>query len=124
MLVVSSAPTNSQMFRLIAGKESNRMIVRITKGRIKQGTWAQFEEAWREVYGSLEPVGLRARALIQDSEDADHGASISVWDDSASAAAASQQLQDAMQKLQAFYTGDYELHEGALRAQEGLLGDL
>jgi heme-degrading monooxygenase HmoA len=100
------------------------MIVRITKGRIKQGTWDQFEEAWREVYGSLEPEGLRARALIQDSGDADRGASISVWDDAANAAAASQDLQDAMHKLQAFYTGDYELHEGTLRAQEGLLGDL
>jgi heme-degrading monooxygenase HmoA len=105
-------------------KGENRMIVRITKGRIKQGTWAQFEQAWGEVYGSLEPKGLHARALIQDSEDADRGASVSVWDDAASAAAASQELKDAMQKLQAFYTGDYELHEGVLRAQQGLLGDL
>lgn len=95
------------------------MIVRISRGRIKAGTWAHFEDAWREVYGSLEPAGLRSRALIRDSADPDRGASISVWDDGESAAAASKELQEAMQKLQAFYTGDYEIYEGELRAQEG-----
>jgi quinol monooxygenase YgiN len=100
------------------------MIVRISRGRIKPGTWASFEEAWREVYGSREPAGLRARALIRDSDDSDGGSSISVWDDGASAAAASQELQGAMQKLEAFYTGEYEIHQGELRAQEGLLGSL
>jgi heme-degrading monooxygenase HmoA len=100
------------------------MVVRISRGRIKEGTWARFEDAWREVYGSLEPAGLRARALVRDSEDADRGASISVWDDGASAAAATKDLQDAMQKLQAFYTGEYEIEEGDLRAHAGLLSSL
>jgi heme-degrading monooxygenase HmoA len=96
------------------------MVVRITRGRITAGTWSQFEAAWQEVYGSAETPGLRGRALIQDSDDADRGASISVWDDAASAAAASQGLSDRMQELQAFYTGDYEIHDGSLRAQQGL----
>jgi heme-degrading monooxygenase HmoA len=97
-----------------------RMIVRITRGRITAGSWGLFEAAWHEVYGSVKPPGLRARALIQDSDDPDRGASISVWDDVASAAAASQELRDGMQELQAFYTGDYEIHDGSLRSQQGL----
>jgi heme-degrading monooxygenase HmoA len=100
------------------------MIVRISRGRIRTGTWAGFEQAWRDVYGSLEPDGLRARALIQDSEDQDRGASISLWDDAASAAGATIELQTAMQKVQAFYTGDYEIHEGTMRAHEGLIDGL
>jgi heme-degrading monooxygenase HmoA len=96
------------------------MIVRISRGRIKAGTWERFEAAWKEVYDNLDPAGLRARALIQDSEDPDRGASISVWDDAASAEAASEALRGKMQQLKAFYTGEYELSDGSLRADRGL----
>ena len=98
------------------------MIVRISRGRIRPGSWDQFEAAWNDVYGSVQPAGLRGRALIRDFEDADRGASISVWDDAASAAAATTTLKSEMQKLEAFYTGDYEVYDGSLQAQHRLLG--
>jgi heme-degrading monooxygenase HmoA len=98
------------------------MNVRISRGRIKPGTWDLFETAWNDTYGSLQPAGLRARALIRDFEDPDRGASISVWDDAASAAAATQALKGEMQKLEAFYTGDYEVYDGSLQTQQGLFG--
>jgi heme-degrading monooxygenase HmoA len=104
------------------GQGGFAMIVRISRGKVKEGSWASFEAAWREVYGSLSPAGLRGRALIQDARDPDRGASISVWDDESSAVSATRELQNAMQKLQAFYVGEYEIEEGDLRSSEGLLG--
>jgi heme-degrading monooxygenase HmoA len=97
------------------------MIVRISRGRIRPGSWDQFEAAWKDVYGSMQPAGLRGRALIRDFEDADRGASISVWDDAASASAATTTLKSEMQKLEAFYTGDYEVFDGSLQAQHQFL---
>jgi heme-degrading monooxygenase HmoA len=102
--------------------EGVHMNVRISRGRIKPGSWDLFEAAWNEVYGSVQPSGLRARALIRDFQDSDRGSSISLWDDAASATAATAALKGAMQKLEAFYTGDYEVYDGSLQANHGLFG--
>lgn len=96
------------------------MIVRISRGRIKDGSWDQFEAAWSQVYGNHAPAGLRARALTRDTTDDNRGASISVWDDMAAMSAAAEVLSGAMNSMEAYFTGDYETYVGELRGHEGL----
>ena len=58
------------------------MILRITWGRVRPGTWADYAEAYRETMlprsGSIQ--GLRGRWLAHDLDDPDAGFAVSIWD--------------------------------------------
>lgn len=58
------------------------MYLRIIWGRIKEGQWTGFEEAYKK---SIEMTrgapGLKGRWLARDMDDQDAGYSISLWDD-------------------------------------------
>lgn len=58
------------------------MFIRIIWGRIREGQWSGFEEAYRTgVEMTRGTPGLRGRWLARDLNDRDAGYSISLWDD-------------------------------------------
>ena len=57
------------------------MVIRITWGRLRAGTWSDFERTYREnVIDGKTVKGLRGRLLVQDSGDKDTGFAMSLWD--------------------------------------------
>jgi heme-degrading monooxygenase HmoA len=56
------------------------MYMRITMGRTKTGTWADFEAAYRQHIESERVLGLRARWLVRSTSDVDVFFTISLWE--------------------------------------------
>jgi len=56
------------------------MYMRITMGRTKAGTWADFEAAYRKHIESEPLHGLRARWLVRSISDVDVFFTISLWE--------------------------------------------
>lgn len=56
------------------------MIMRITWGKLRPGTWNEFEQAYHDKVAGKEVEGLEGRWLAQDVEDPDGGFSVSLWD--------------------------------------------
>ena len=54
-------------------------IMKVTEGRIRPGTWTDFETAYKRVVDVPIP-GLLARYLVWDIDDRDCGHSITVWE--------------------------------------------
>ena len=56
------------------------MILWITWGKLRAGTWQEYEQASHTTVEGKEVPGLRGRWLAQDVPDADGGFAVSVWD--------------------------------------------
>ena len=56
------------------------MIMRITWGKLRAGSWQEYEQAYRATVAGKEVPGLRGRWLAQDVNDPDGGFAVSVWD--------------------------------------------
>src|SRR4029434_2311347 len=56
------------------------MVMRITWGKLRTGTWAEYEQAYHATVAGKTVPGLRGRWLAQDVHDPDGGFSVSVWD--------------------------------------------
>jgi heme-degrading monooxygenase HmoA len=56
------------------------MIMRITWGKLRPGTWNEFEQAYHAKVAGKEVKGLQGRWLAQDAETPDGGYSVSLWD--------------------------------------------
>ena len=56
------------------------MIMRITWGKLRAGTWQEYEQAYHATVAGKEVPGLRGRWLAQDVNDPDGGFSVSVWE--------------------------------------------
>ena len=54
------------------------MIMRITWGKLRAGTWQEYEQAYHATVAGKEVPGLRGRWLAQDVNDPDGGLSVSV----------------------------------------------
>ena len=87
------------------------MQMRIVRGNVKPGSWADYERTYKEVMGKLGSVpGLQARWLARDTEHPDSGYSVSVWQ-------SEQALRDyeqskslremVMPALEKFFSGDF-----------------
>jgi heme-degrading monooxygenase HmoA len=76
------------------------MIMRITWGKLRAGTWAEYEQAYHATVAGKTVPGLRGRWLAQDVNDADGGFSVSLWDSL-----------DAMQGLQALLASCHAGHD-------------
>jgi hypothetical protein len=77
------------------------MVVRTSRGRIRDRTWARIEGASRDADDRLDPAGRRARALVGGSEGLGR-ASISICHDGTGAAGTTSHVKDVIRKLQAF----------------------
>jgi nitroreductase/heme-degrading monooxygenase HmoA len=90
------------------------MVMRITWGKLRPGSWNEFERAYRDhvVANSKDLPGLRGRWLTQDSTDTDTGFTVSLWESEASMQAYEQSLayKEMMRPLQPFFLGEYRTH--------------
>ena len=87
------------------------MRVRIIYGRLRPGTWDEYEQAYKEVMSEAGQIsGLRARWLTRDVDDPDAGYSISLWEDEAAMRAyeSSDLLKSTiLPKLTTYFSGEY-----------------
>jgi heme-degrading monooxygenase HmoA len=89
------------------------MVIRITWGRLRAGTWSEFERTYRaNVIEGKTVKGLRGRLLVQDSEDKDTGFAMSLWENLADMETyeQSEQYEEIMGKFQPFFVGEYKTH--------------
>lgn len=61
-------------------------LVRIIWGRLKPGTWDEFERLYKGVPGATAIPGLERRILVRSTEDPDEGISITFWEGEAALA--------------------------------------
>lgn len=86
------------------------MIMRITWGKLRSGSWQEFEQAYHNVVVGKEVKGLRGRWLAQDLNDPDGGFSVSLWETQADMDAYEQSevfQQQIRPALQPFFVGEY-----------------
>src|SRR5215813_1873173 len=56
------------------------MIMRMTWGKLRAGSWQEYEQAYRATVTGTEVPGLRGRWLAQDVHDPDGGFAVSLWE--------------------------------------------
>ena len=89
------------------------MVIRITWGRLRAGTWNEFKRTYREnVIDGKTVKGLRGRLLVQDSGDKDTGFAMSLWDDLADMETYEQSavFKEFLATLEPFLVGEYKMH--------------
>ena len=97
------------------------MIMRITGGKLRAGTWQAYEQAYRATVAGTEVPGLRGRWLAQDVHDPDGGFAVSVWDtlDAMQAYEQSAVLKQEIQPtLQPFFVGEYTTYRCDVKYEE------
>jgi len=93
------------------------MVMRITWGRLRGGTWNEFERSYRANIQGKTVKGLRGRLLVQDSGDKDTGFAMSLWENLADMETYEQSelYQEAMATLQPFFVGEYKTYRCKVR---------
>jgi heme-degrading monooxygenase HmoA len=89
------------------------MVIRITWGRLRAGSWSEFERTYRaNVVDRKEVKGLRGRLLVQDSGEKDTGFAISLWDNVADMETYEQSaaFKETLATLEPFFVGEYKTH--------------
>jgi hypothetical protein len=89
------------------------MLIRITWGRLRPGTWSDFERTYREnVIDGKTVKGLRGRLLVQDSGDKDTGFAMSLSDNLADMESYEQSelFKEFTALLQPFVVGEYKTY--------------
>ncbi len=85
-------------------------VLRITRGRIKPGTWDQFEAALHKAIEDAGHIpGFVSRSLVRDIEDQDQGYAISVWENLKALEnyEKSDLARTITPMIQSYFTGDY-----------------
>ena len=99
------------------------MLLRIIRGKLKPGTWSQFETAYQKAIAETGPVeGLCGRWLVQDVDDPDSGSTISLWatEETLRAYERSDVLKVKIAaKLAPFFFGQYDTRVSRVRFAEG-----
>lgn len=96
-------------------------VLRISRGRVRPGTWDQYEAALqRAVEAAGHVPGLVSRSLVRSVSDPDEGYTISVWE---SQAAVENYENGDLAKVvnpivQPFFTGDYRTDHCEVRYWE------
>ena len=90
------------------------MIMRITWGKLRPGSWNEFEKAYRATVAAKgsKVKGLRGRWILQDSADKDTGFAVSLWDNMADMKTYEESplYREIMAPLQPFFVGDYKTY--------------
>jgi len=99
------------------------MLLRIIRGKVKPGTWSDFERAYQAAISKAGPVeGLCGRWLVQDLDDPDSGSTISLWttEEALKAYENSDLLKNMITaRLAPFFSGQYETSKCRVRFAEG-----
>jgi len=96
------------------------MIMRITWGKLRPGSWNEFEKAYRATVAAKgnKVKGLRGRWLLQDSSDKDTGFAVSLWESAADMQAYEQSplyKEEFAPTLQPFFVGDYKTYRSEVK---------
>jgi len=98
------------------------MRVRIIYGKLRPGTWDEYEQAYKDVMNQAGEIpGLRARWLTRDVDNLDAGYSISLWEDEAAMRAyeSGDFLKNTiLPKLKPYFSGDYTTTHCEMRFRE------
>jgi heme-degrading monooxygenase HmoA len=98
------------------------MVMRITWGKLRPGTWRDFERTYRaSLPEGTKPIkGLRGRWLAQDSTDENAGFAMSLWDSTADMQRYEQssQYSELSTVLQPFFAGEYRTYHCELKHAE------
>ena len=97
------------------------MITRITWGKLRAGTWHEFEQAYQATVAGKAVPGLRGRWLAQDVQDPDGGFAVSLWDTLEAMQAYEQSAvfkQEMQPRLQPFFVGEYTTHRCDVKYSE------
>jgi len=90
------------------------MVIRVTWGKLRPGTWSDFERTYREnVLTKGKTIkGLRGRWLAQDAGDKDTGFAISLWASMSDMQSYEQSelYRNIMGPLQPFFVGEYKTY--------------
>jgi heme-degrading monooxygenase HmoA len=91
------------------------MIMRITWGKLRPGSWNDFEKTYNTTVAAKgnQVKGLRGRWLLQDTEDQDTGFAVSLWDtatDMQAYEASALYRQEFAPALQPFFVGEYKTY--------------
>ena len=93
-------------------------VLRITRGKIRPGSWDQFEAALHEAINKVGDVpGLISRSLVRNVDDPDEGYAISIWEsmDAIRHYEASELAKTVTPMIQSFFTGDYRCDHCEIR---------
>lgn len=83
------------------------MLMRVTWGKIKPGSWDEYERLWNAYAKRTSNVpGLKGRYLARDAETTDAGYSISLWE-SADAFEAFRKTEPPSTEMMACFVGQY-----------------
>lgn len=96
------------------------MHVRLSWGKVRAGTWPEYEKAYQACLGDRPIDGLIVRYLIQSTDDPDEGWSLSVWDDADSADAYenSPRFADVTSPLRPYWIGEFTTRHGDVRYRD------
>ena len=86
------------------------MMMRLTWGKLRSGTWSDFEQAYHTTVVGRDIKGLRGRWLAQDINDSDGGFAVSLWESEEDMQAYEQSdfyQQKALPALQPYFAGEY-----------------
>jgi heme-degrading monooxygenase HmoA len=95
------------------------MVLRITWGKLRAGSWDEFERTYRAnvITKGKDLKGLRGRWLSQDTADKDTGFAVSLWDSPADMQAYEQSAlyREIMAPLQPFFVGEYKTYRSEVK---------
>lgn len=99
------------------------MFLRIISGKLKPGTWNEFERTYRKAVADAGAIdGLRGRWLTRDLSDPDSGTTISLW--STEGAMDAYEKSDVLKndinaRLAPFFSGEYRTSKTQVQFAEG-----
>jgi heme-degrading monooxygenase HmoA len=98
------------------------MLARVAWGKVKPGSWADYERVYREeiVPASQEVKGLRFRELLRGEDDPDEGISLTLWDsrEDLDAYERGPLYERFLERVTPFYVGEYWIKHFALRLDQ------
>ena len=87
------------------------MYARVAWGKVKPGTWGDYERLYREeiLPASRDVKGLHFRELLQGSDDPNEGISLTLWEskEDLEAYEQSELYQRFVDRARGFYVGEY-----------------
>ena len=100
------------------------MLARVAWGKVKPGTWEEYERVYREeiLPASQSVKGLRFRELLRGTDDPNEGISLTLWDsrEDLEAYESGPVYQGFLARVRDFYVGEYWIKHFDVRLGEEL----
>jgi heme-degrading monooxygenase HmoA len=100
------------------------MLARVAWGKVKPGTWDEYERTYREqiVPASKGVKGLRFRELLRGTDDPNEGISLTLWDsrEDLEAYERGATYQGFLDRVKDFYVGEFWIKHFDVRLGEDI----